>query len=58
MLRAALQGLAGLLRQGVDGSRIVTKGMGESVPAVANDTEGHRQQNRRVEIIVSNPPPG
>jgi outer membrane protein OmpA-like peptidoglycan-associated protein len=47
-----------LLRQGVDASRIVAKGMGESVTAVANDTEGHRQQNRRVEIIVSNPPPG
>lgn len=47
-----------LLRQGVDASRIVTRGMGESAPVVANDTEGHRQQNRRVEIIVSNPPPG
>jgi outer membrane protein OmpA-like peptidoglycan-associated protein len=47
-----------LLRQGVDASRIVTQGMGESAPVVANDSAGHRQQNRRVEIIVSNPPAG
>ena len=47
-----------LMRRGVDAARLRTMGMGESVPVVANDTEGHRQQNRRVEIIVSNPPPG
>ncbi|HET9695035.1 MAG TPA: OmpA family protein [Steroidobacteraceae bacterium] len=45
-----------LSRQGVDPSRVVTQGMGESVPVATNDTAGGRQQNRRVEIIVSNPP--
>lgn len=47
-----------LMRQGVDASRLRTTGLGESVPVVANDTEGNRQLNRRVEIIVSNPPTG
>jgi outer membrane protein OmpA-like peptidoglycan-associated protein len=45
-----------LMRQGVDLSRVRTQGMGESVPVATNDTAGGRQQNRRVEIIVSNPP--
>ena len=45
-----------LLRQGIDTTRIQTQGMGESVPVASNDTAGGRQQNRRVEIIVSNPP--
>jgi outer membrane protein OmpA-like peptidoglycan-associated protein len=44
-----------LMRQGVDRSRVTTEGMGESVPVASNDTAGGRQQNRRVEIIVSNP---
>lgn len=45
-----------LLRQGIDTSRVSTQGMGESVPVGSNDTASGRQQNRRVEIIVSNPP--
>ena len=45
-----------LLRQGIETTRIQTQGMGESVPVASNDTAGGRQQNRRVEIIVSNPP--
>lgn len=44
-----------LVRQGVDPSRVTTQGMGESVPVASNETAGGRQQNRRVEIIVSNP---
>ena len=44
-----------LMRKGVDPSRVTTQGMGESVPVASNDTAGGRQQNRRVEIIVSNP---
>jgi len=47
-----------LMRQGIDGSRIETKGMGESAPVASNDTAGGRQQNRRVEGIVSNPTTG
>ena len=45
-----------LVRQGVDATRIKTTGMGESVPVASNDNAGGRQQNRRVEIIVSNAP--
>jgi outer membrane protein OmpA-like peptidoglycan-associated protein len=45
-----------LVRQGIDGSRVTTKGMGESVPVAANESAGGRQQNRRVEVIVSNSP--
>ena len=44
-----------LVRQGVDVARITTQGMGESAPVASNDSAGGRQQNRRVEIIVSNP---
>jgi len=47
-----------LMRQGIDGSRIETKGMGESAPVASNDTAGGRQQNRRVEVIISNPTTG
>lgn len=47
-----------LMRHGVDPSRVTTQGMGESVPVGTNETAGGRQQNRRVEIIVSNPPAG
>jgi outer membrane protein OmpA-like peptidoglycan-associated protein len=45
-----------LVRQGVDPSRITTTGMGESVPVASNDSAAGRQQNRRVEIIISNAP--
>lgn len=40
-----------LLRQGVDSSRITTKGFGEALPVASNDSAAGRQQNRRVEII-------
>ena len=46
-----------LLQQGVDASRIEASGMGEGVPVASNGTATGRQQNRRVEIIISNPPP-
>jgi type VI secretion system protein ImpK len=35
-----------------DGSRVVTRGMGESVPIASNDTAEGKSQNRRVEVIV------
>ena len=44
-----------LLSQGVDPSHIEASGMGESVPVASNGTATGRQQNRRVEIIISNP---
>lgn len=45
-----------LLSRNVDGSRVVALGRGESVPVATNDTAAGRQQNRRVEIIIANPP--
>lgn len=44
-----------IVRQGVDGSRVTTMGAGESTPVAGNETESGRQQNRRVEVIISNP---
>ncbi len=43
-----------LLNQNVDSSRISTAGMGEDSPVANNDTAAGRQQNRRVEVIISN----
>lgn len=42
-----------LVSQGVSSARISTKGMGESDPKVANDTEAHRAENRRVEFVLT-----
>jgi len=47
---------AALVGKGVRAERIVTVGKGEGVPVASNDNSAGRQQNRRVEIIVSNPP--
>jgi outer membrane protein OmpA-like peptidoglycan-associated protein len=35
----------------VDGSRLTSKGLGATKPAVSNDTPEGRQQNRRVELV-------
>ncbi len=45
---------AALVSRGVDGGRIVTKGLGKAVPVAGNDTGEGRQRNRRVEIVISN----
>jgi outer membrane protein OmpA-like peptidoglycan-associated protein len=42
-----------LLQQGLDPSSIVATGFGKSNPVASNDTAAGRQQNRRVEIIIS-----
>lgn len=39
--------------QGLDGSRVLTRGYGEKFPVASNDTLAGRQQNRRVEIIIA-----
>ncbi len=44
-----------LNRHGVDIGRLTASGMGEDDPVAGNDTATGRQQNRRVEVIVSNP---
>jgi OOP family OmpA-OmpF porin len=40
-------------REGVDASRLSTRGFGESQPVASNDTEDGRAQNRRVELKVA-----
>ncbi len=42
-----------LVNQGVAGSSIASRGFGKTVPIATNDTPEGRQQNRRVELIVS-----
>jgi len=45
---------AALVAQGVPAERIVAVGRGADMPVASNDTAAGRQQNRRVEIIISN----
>ena len=42
-----------LVQQGLDPTSIVATGFGKSNPVASNDTAAGRQQNRRVEIIIS-----
>jgi outer membrane protein OmpA-like peptidoglycan-associated protein len=44
-----------LVSQGVAAGRITTLGAGKGSPVASNDTAAGRQQNRRVEVIISNP---
>ena len=46
-----------LLQQGISSERIAVSGKGEHTPVADNESEGGRQQNRRVEVIIENPPP-
>lgn len=50
--RRALAVQDALLRQGIDPSRIASRGYGERYPEVSNDNAAGRQQNRRVEIVI------
>lgn len=43
-----------LAGRGVEGRRLSSAGLGEGSPIAGNDTATGRQQNRRVEIIISN----
>ncbi|MCC5867766.1 MAG: OmpA family protein [Gammaproteobacteria bacterium] len=43
-----------LVRQGIESGRISTAGLGQGSPVAGNDTATGRQQNRRVEVIISN----
>ena len=45
-----------LVRSGIGSGRLTASGMGTSDPVAGNDSAAGRQQNRRVEVIVSNPP--
>jgi outer membrane protein OmpA-like peptidoglycan-associated protein len=42
-----------LVSQGVAAESVTARGLGKTAPIASNDTAGGRQQNRRVEIIVS-----
>jgi outer membrane protein OmpA-like peptidoglycan-associated protein len=43
-----------LVGEGVEAVRLSTSGLGEGSPVAGNDTATGRQQNRRVEVIISN----
>ena len=45
-----------LENSGIDANRITARGMGEEYPVVSNQTMAGRQQNRRVEIVISGSP--
>jgi outer membrane protein OmpA-like peptidoglycan-associated protein len=42
-----------LVQQGMAGSSVSSKGFGKTQPVASNDTASGRQQNRRVELIIS-----
>jgi outer membrane protein OmpA-like peptidoglycan-associated protein len=42
-----------LISKDISENRITAKGYGESLPVASNATSGGRQQNRRVEIVIS-----
>jgi outer membrane protein OmpA-like peptidoglycan-associated protein len=43
-----------IIAEGVENSRITSKGFGEQYAVAGNDNAAGRQQNRRVEIVISN----
>ncbi|HEY3442197.1 MAG TPA: OmpA family protein [Paludibaculum sp.] len=47
-----------LVQQGIAASEVASRGFGKTRPVVSNDTAAGRQQNRRVEIVVSGSPLG
>jgi outer membrane protein OmpA-like peptidoglycan-associated protein len=42
-----------LVEQGVQGNSVSAQGFGNTLPVASNDNSGGRQQNRRVELVVS-----
>jgi outer membrane protein OmpA-like peptidoglycan-associated protein len=42
-----------LIEQGMVGSSVSSKGFGKTQPIASNDTAAGRQQNRRVELVIS-----
>ena len=56
--RRAASVRAYLIQQGIPQAVVAAFGFGESSPVVSNDTAAGRQQNRRVELVVSGEPIG
>ena len=54
--RRANSVMAYLAAQGIDSARLSASGRGRSDPVAGDDPGAARQQNRRVEVIISNPP--
>ena len=42
-----------LVGEGINASRLVASGKGESSPVAGNETASRRKQNRRVEVIIA-----
>jgi outer membrane protein OmpA-like peptidoglycan-associated protein len=42
-----------LIQQGMPADSVTSKGLGKSGPVASNDTAPGRQQNRRVELVIS-----
>ncbi len=42
-----------LVKQGLPGASVTSKGFGKTMPVASNDTAAGRQRNRRVELVVS-----
>jgi OmpA-OmpF porin, OOP family len=53
----ALAVQSALMQRGVSGTQIVAVGKGEAMPVASNDDPSGRQQNRRVELILSEDAP-
>jgi outer membrane protein OmpA-like peptidoglycan-associated protein len=45
-----------LVAQGIRSIRLAASGKGEDAPVAGNESADGRQQNRRVEVIINNPP--
>lgn len=45
-----------LVDKGISSQRLTTKGLGQEQPLASNDSADGRRSNRRVEIIIDNPP--
>jgi outer membrane protein OmpA-like peptidoglycan-associated protein len=45
-----------LMQHGIQSQRLTATGLGESQPIADNQSQSGRQQNRRVEVIIENPP--
>jgi outer membrane protein OmpA-like peptidoglycan-associated protein len=54
--RRANSVMAYLAARGIDSTRLSASGMGRSDPVAGDDSGAGRQQNRRVEVIISNSP--